>query len=169
MNDTLENFEEMEQAFQDGYESTVSILDALINHGVSVAELKRIPPETVETLYMRGFNLINAGKFAEARDVLLDTCRLSSNVAKYWVALGVSRQHLGEFNDAILAYCRSALIDDDPRTAMRIAECWMQLGETEECLSALQMVKDLSEDDEMGRSLTSAADEIAARLEQSSS
>jgi len=92
-------------------------------------------------------------------------CGLEWNDARYWVALGVVLQNLRDYHRAILSYCRASLIEEDPRTAMRLAECWLRTGDIEECGNALSQVIEWAGDDEAGRCLAAAAKEMLTKLQ----
>ena len=152
---------------QKSTEHWTEVIDALLDGGVSPAQLRGISAEQTECLYLDGLNLIKTGQFLQARQSLSTLCSLEWNQAKYWVALGVAHQNLRDYHKAILAYCRAALIEEDPRTSMRIAECWLRTGDIDECRKAFKSVIEWSDDDEAGRCLSEAAEGMLERLSSS--
>ncbi|MEO1999686.1 MAG: hypothetical protein ABGZ17_30960 [Planctomycetaceae bacterium] len=154
-------------ALQHDIESWNNVMDFLLNKGGTVAEAREISADEVEWIYMNGMNMINTGQFDQALDTLSTLCMLSWNTAKYWVALGFTQQRLGNPDRAIAAYCQAAMLEEDPRTAMRISECWLRLGDKPECISALESVIEWAGDDEVGQALHQAAQEMLEQLRSS--
>ncbi|MEY3176308.1 MAG: hypothetical protein RLZZ436_4222 [Planctomycetota bacterium] len=158
----------MSNSFIDELQSNIdhwtTIMDAMVNRGVSPAQLRGIPTEQLELLYRDGLNLLSTAQFLQAKQSLSVLCSLEWNDARYWVALGVALQNLREYHRAILAYCRASLIEEDPRTAMRVAECWLRVGDVEECRTALNQVIEWADDDDAGRCLSAAAKEMLTKL-----
>lgn len=110
----------------------------------TVAEVRGIAYEDLESLYQVGYTYYNAGKLAESEMVFRLLCSLSHTNAKYWLALGSARQGLKNYKEALLAYGAAALFDmDRPKAHYYAAECNLALGELELAMSGVNSVLEM--------------------------
>jgi type III secretion system low calcium response chaperone LcrH/SycD len=118
-------------------EITEMLVDFLEN-GKTLADVRGMTPEELETVYAMGFNAYNGGRYEQALTSFQFLVYFDHMEKKYWRALGSTLQMMKRFDKAVDAYGFATLLDStDPRTPLQAADCHLALGNREEALSGL--------------------------------
>jgi len=126
----------------------VEALDKAINEeGYILKDFTKITDDEMEALYAVALQEIDAGKFDDAEHRFLLLCRLDHYNGKYWLGLGVCRQMVKRYKDAIAAYSLAGVHDmENPVPGLRAAECYLAIGDLENAMSGAKAAIHWSED-----------------------
>jgi len=104
----------------------------VIGAGGTMADLRGLTGEDIETVYSIGFNLYNQAKYAEAEPMFKFACFYRHLDPRYWMALANCRQMTKDYQAAIDAYGMSYMFDvDDPWPVIQSAMCYLALENKE--------------------------------------
>jgi len=108
----------------------VDILRAMSNGVTTVAKIKGLTKEQVESVYRVGSTYYETGKYEEAEKVFAFLCMLDHINTKYWTAFGATRQAQRKFKEAIDCYAAGSLYNlHAPKPHFYAAQCYLALGE----------------------------------------
>lgn len=112
----------------------------VIGSGGTLAAVRGLTGEEIETIYAIGFNLYNQGKYAMAEPMFQFACLYAHLEPRYWLALGNCRQMAKNHQAAIDAYGMAFIMDvDDPWPTIQAAICYLGLGDKEQAADALSL------------------------------
>jgi type III secretion system low calcium response chaperone LcrH/SycD len=125
----------------------ITVIDAFLNKGLALQDLKGIPDASMEAVYGMAYNLYNGGRFQDAETLFKYLTVLNHWEKKYWMGLGGARQVLGNYQEAIEAYAMATLIDMmNPMPHFQAAICHLGLGNIQEAQVALECVLEVVKD-----------------------
>ena len=111
--------------------------DALFKGG-TIADIKGLSDDELETIYALGYNLYTTGQLKDADTVFRYLVFIDHTNAKYWIALGAVQQLNREFANAVTSYGFASFLDiHNPKPQYHAAECLLALGDKEKAESAL--------------------------------
>ena len=97
-----------------------------------------------EAVYAGAFHLYSRGDTEEAARVFEKLCSEFPKEARFWNGLASSSQESLDYQKALHAWQKSALLDpDNPYLHYHAAECSEALGDREKALSLLAQAKNL--------------------------
>ena len=79
--------------------------------GGTLADLRGLGEQDIETIYSIGFNFYNQAKYAQAEPMFQFACVYSHLERRYWMALGNCRQMAKNYQGAIDAYGFAFMLD----------------------------------------------------------
>jgi type III secretion system low calcium response chaperone LcrH/SycD len=114
----------------------------VIGSGGTLADVRGLSAEEIETIYSIGFNLYNQAKYALAEPMFQFACFYSHLEPRYWMALGNCRQMAKNYQAAIDAYGMGYMIDvDDPWPPIQAAICYLGLSDKGQAADALTLAE----------------------------
>ena len=112
----------------------------VIAGGGTLASMRGLTPDEIETIYAIGFNLYNQGKYATAEPMFQFACLYSHLEPRYWTALGDCRQMAKNYQPAIDSYGMAFMLDvDNPWPTIQAAICYLAVGDKEQAADALSL------------------------------
>lgn len=100
--------------------------------GGTLADLRGLGEQDIETIYSIGFNFYNQAKYAQAEPMFQFACVYSHLERRYWMALGNCRQMSKNYQGAIDAYGFAFMLDaSDPWPGIQTAVCYLAQGNKE--------------------------------------
>jgi len=115
------------------------VIENFTANGRTFRDFTQLTPESMEVIYLVGYNHYNAGKFDEAEKVFRLLATLDHFERKYWKALAAAREGLRKYEEALQAYGYLGVMDlHDPYPPFQAARCFMALGKTAEAESGLR-------------------------------
>lgn len=121
-------------------------LRMLLTQGGTVGEALGITSAECEALYQFGHGFYTQGRYSEAFHVFSSLVTYDHLEARYLMALAASAQMLGRHTDALQHYTMATLLTlDDPAPLIHSAECCLALQQTERAVEALEMARELIE------------------------
>ncbi|MFP3587725.1 SycD/LcrH family type III secretion system chaperone [Paraburkholderia sp. SIMBA_055] len=119
----------MKTLIEHGRAQAVQLVQELLSMGASLSGLQGVDQNDLDQVYAYGYTLFNNGDFEGARRVFYTLARIDHSSFEYWMALGLSLQQLGEHNEALFCFSRSAAIRlSDPRSAYLAGVSYLILG-----------------------------------------
>lgn len=113
------------------------IADAFLNHGVTLASLKKISDEELECLYLVAYGHLSEGRPAEALDDLMLLVTHNPWDERFQFAFGLALQMLGQYEAAGQHYGQALILNaTDAGCALRIGECLEAQGAATEAEEA---------------------------------
>jgi type III secretion system low calcium response chaperone LcrH/SycD len=123
------------------------IEDALAALSLPGRAAKSWSPEEEDTLYAAAYGLYEQGAYARAAEMFTQLVHGSPFTEVYWRGLASSRQMEERYQEALRAWCLTALLaEHDPLPHFHAAECLLSLGDREEALKALHAAEDKAYD-----------------------
>lgn len=108
-------------------------------NGRTYQDLTNLTPQSMEVIYMVGFNQYNAGKYDESEKIFQLLAILNHFDARFWTGLGASREMQKKYEEAVKAYQYLIVLDiSDPVPPLLCAKCYLGAGKTKEASEALQ-------------------------------
>lgn len=118
------------------------VADAMLNQYLTIGQLHGLNEDDFEAVCSLGYNQYNQGKFEEAAKTFSFLTFYNHLEPRYSKALAASLQMLKHYEHAMTTYAMALTLDaTDPEPMLRIAECLIALGRTEEATEALEMVR----------------------------
>ncbi|EIA1342525.1 SycD/LcrH family type III secretion system chaperone VcrH [Vibrio parahaemolyticus] len=118
---------------------------SFLEEGGTLKMLHDVSADTIEHIYVVGYNFFQSGKIEQAAKVFQLLSMLDHYQARFFIGLGAARQELGEYLQAIDAYSYAALVDiNDPRPPFHSAECHLKLEQLTEAESGFYSAKEMS-------------------------
>lgn len=146
--------------------TTDGILDALISHGVTPADLRGITGEELEAVYRLAYDALEGGNVRQAFEQAAFLVGNDPWDRRFHVIAGVCLQQLGQFDAAYRSYTQALAFDaTDAICTYRVGECLLAMGEASDAHSAFEAVVKLSWADPAYASVRDAA---LHQLDQSS-
>lgn len=106
--------------------------------GTSWRETLSIPVSELEWLYRGAKTLFDTGKYVEASDAFTFLSWFDSTQPDFWLALGHSCFHTGEYTRAISAYgVASSSLPQEPWPHIHAAACYEALGDLDQARNCL--------------------------------
>ena len=100
--------------------------------GGTLADLRGLGEQDIETIYSIGFNFYNQAKYEQAEPMFQFACLYSHLERRYWMALGNCRQMLKNYQGAIDSYGFAFMLDPkDPWPCIQTAVCYLAQGNKE--------------------------------------
>lgn len=125
--------------------------------GQTAAQAMGLTRDELEVLYAAGFNQLNAGEFATAREAFTYLCMIDSLEAKNYYCLGMAHQLEGAPEKAAPVFINFLALDaTNPHGYLRYGECLMAQGERSEALDAFRVA--LAEAEKNDRDPAAAAE-----------
>jgi len=101
-----------------------------IEHGKSLQDIIGYSDELMQKLYQSALEVFHSKFYRESADGFLFLTTLNPYVYAYWMGLGMSQQHLEEYEQAILAYeCATSADPDAPQPHFYLAACHFFMNE----------------------------------------
>lgn len=142
------------------------IVDALISHGVTPADLRGITEEELEAVYRLAYGALDSGNVRQAFEHAAFLVCNDPWDPRFHVIAGVCLQQLGQFEAAYRSYTQALAFDaTDAVSTYRVGECLLALGEAADAHSAFEAAVKLSWADPAHTSVREAA---LQQLDQSS-
>lgn len=142
------------------------IVDALIRHGVTPADLRGITEEELEAVYRLAYGALEAGNVRQAFEQASFLVCNDPWDRRFHMMAGVCLQQLAQFDAAYRSYAQALAFDaTDAICTYRIGECLLALGETRDAHAAFEAAVKLSWADPAGILVREAA---LHQLDQSS-
>lgn len=117
---------------------TSDIVVDMLTRGATLGDAHGIDDKDLETIYHLGHGLYGNGRYEEARQVFGFLSLYNHLEHKYALGLGACCQMLKDYEDAVDAYSRAAILDvEDPRAPMHAAQCFLSLKQPDQAESAL--------------------------------
>ena len=114
--------------------------------GSTVAEMRNILPEELESVYSIAYTYYQTGRLEDAEKLFRFLCLFDHTVSKYWLALGAVLQAERKFKDAIRPYACTLMFDrKEVRAAFHLAECQLAIGEHGEAIAALDILDGIAD------------------------
>lgn len=115
------------------------VLEKFGANGRTFRDFTQLTPESMEVIYMIGYNLYNSGKYPEAEKVFRLLAMLNHFEAKYWKGLGAAREGQKRHAEALEAYGYLGMMDiHDPYPPFQAAKCFIALGKVPEAEASLR-------------------------------
>ena len=117
-------------------EEIATTATAMMDGITTLANVKGISREELESIYQIGYSYYETGKFDEAEKIFNFLVLFDHVNNKYWTAFGAARQAKKNFKGAYEAYAAAALYDlHAPKPHLYAAQCAFQLGMLDEAES----------------------------------
>ncbi|QEI06025.1 tetratricopeptide repeat protein [Pigmentiphaga aceris] len=134
---------------QDGVIVDVStpegLVDAFVNHGVTLAALKGVSEAQLEALYTVAHGHLSEGRVDEALDDLLLLVTNNPWDRRFQFAFALALQMSGQYKEAGEHYSQALLLDaTDAACVMRMGECLEATGNATEAEDAFRACIQLS-------------------------
>ena len=108
-------------------------------NGRTYQDFTQLTEESMEVIYMAGYNQYNAGRYQDAEKIFQLLSVLNHFENKYWMALGASREMQKKYEEALKAYTYLGLQDlHAPVAPFHAAKCFIAIGKVAEAESALR-------------------------------
>lgn len=138
-------------------------------NGRTFQDFTNLSPQSMEVMYMVGFNSYNAGKYENAERVFQFLAYLNHFERKYWKGLAASRENQGKYKEALEAYGYMGMLDvEDPFPPFQAGKCLLASKRTEEAKTALRAAAYNSTNKPEHSGLKQEAEHLLAALEKSS-
>jgi type III secretion system low calcium response chaperone LcrH/SycD len=112
----------------------------LLANGGTLADLRGLGPQDIETIYSIGFNFYNQAKYEQAEPMFQFACVYSHLEPRYWMALGNCRQMMKNYKGAVDAYGFAFMLDNkDPWPTIQTAICYLAQGNKELAADSLTL------------------------------
>lgn len=122
-------------------ERTRSIVENM-QKGLTLGAAMGLSPEHIEAILTRGKQFVEAERFEAARDVLLRVVQLDPLEARAPYLMGVTYQMEGDLAKAAHFYMHFLALDaTNSNGYMRLGECLMAAGETQNARDALRSAR----------------------------
>ncbi|MEO1524985.1 MAG: tetratricopeptide repeat protein, partial [Planctomycetota bacterium] len=122
-------------------------IEELLLAGDGLRTVAGLSGQQVETLYSYGHQFYEQSKYEEAELFFSTACFMDHKNDDYWMALGAARQAAGWYEEALTAYQQVAECDEiHPMFAIRVAECFLAMGELENAVQAVYYAVDLADE-----------------------
>ncbi|TDU70717.1 type III secretion system low calcium response chaperone LcrH/SycD [Prosthecobacter fusiformis] len=107
-------------------------------NGRTYQDFTNLTPQSMEVIYMVGYNQYNAGKYDEAERIFQLLSVLNHFERRYWTGLAASRELQKKYDLAIKAYGYLAMLDmEDPLPPLMMAKCFLAAGKVADAEGAL--------------------------------
>ncbi|MBQ9536460.1 MAG: hypothetical protein IJU79_01570 [Desulfovibrionaceae bacterium] len=105
--------------------ATVQALYEQAKHGATMAEMFKIPQESLDAGYVLACSLFTSGKIHDAEIMFRALCQYDERQPKNWLGLGCCFEKQGGYEEAIFCYAHSADLDTspNPKTLFLLAQC----------------------------------------------
>ena len=141
------------------------VVDAMLNHAVTLGAAKRLDADGVEALYAHAYGLLADGRADDALEDLLLLVTHEPWDARFQFAYGLALQLLGQWEAAARHYGQAILLDaTDAGCVLRIAECLEAQGALAEAADALRSCIALSWLDAQWHLVRAHAESALARV-----
>ena len=121
------------------------IVDALLNHGVTPADLRGITGDELEAVYRLAYAALDAGEVREAFEHASFLVCNDPWDRRFHVIAGVCLQQLGQLEAAYRSYTQALAFDaTDATCTYRVGECLLAMGEAAGARSAFEAAVKLS-------------------------
>lgn len=121
------------------------ILDALISHGVTPADLRGISGEELEAVYRQAYGALEAGHLGQAFEQAAFLVCNDPWDRRFHLMAGVCLQQLGQFEAAYRSYTQALAFDaTDAICTYRVGECLLAMDEESAAHSAFEAAVKLS-------------------------
>lgn len=118
-----------------------------IMNGKTIGELKGLSSEDMEVVYNVAYNTYASENYEEAHKIFKFLCYFDHLEKKHWLGLGVCRQMLKLYEQAVEAYTYAMLLDsNDPQPPLLAADCHIALGNRDAAISGLTAALEWSGD-----------------------
>lgn len=108
-------------------------------NGRTYQDFTNLSPQSMEVIYMVGYNQYNAGKYDESEKIFQLLSILNHFDVRFWTGLGASREMLKKYDEAVKAYSYLAVLDmRDPLPPLLSAKCFLAAGKLKDAENALQ-------------------------------
>lgn len=117
-----------------------------LSKGVTPQEILGFKDETLNKFYAAARKLFQDKRYTDAADAFLFLVTINSYHYDYWLGLGASTQHLGEYEEAIDAYEMAAICQlESPEPYFHLAKCLFAMHDRESALQAIDLAIEYSE------------------------
>ncbi len=126
-------------------ETAQGLADAFLHHGVTLASIKGLDEDDLESLYAAAWQHLAEGRAHDAVDDLLLLATHDPWEPRFQFAYGLALQLLGQYEAAAQHYAQALLMDaTHAGCLLRIGECLEQLGHAAQAEEALRACIQLS-------------------------
>ncbi|MFZ4791734.1 MAG: SycD/LcrH family type III secretion system chaperone [Candidatus Competibacteraceae bacterium] len=145
------------------------VVNFLMN-GKTIGELKGLTSEDMDAVYNVAYNAYASENYEEAHKIFKFLCYFDHLEKKHWLGLGVCRQMLKLYEQAIEAYTYAMLLDsNDPQPPLLAADCHIALGNRDAAISGLTAALEWSGDRSEYQSIRERATALLEVLNASAS
>ncbi len=121
------------------------IVDALVSHGVTPADLRGITGEELEAVYRLAYACLEVGHVRQAFEHASFLVCNEPWDRRFHVIAGACLQQLGQFEAAYRSYTQALAFDaSDAAITFRVGECLLAMGEAADAHSAFEAAVTLS-------------------------
>ncbi|MBB5037710.1 SycD/LcrH family type III secretion system chaperone [Prosthecobacter dejongeii] len=107
-------------------------------NGRTYQDFTNLTPQSMEVIYMVGYNQYNAGKYDEAERIFQLLSILNHFDRRFWTGLGACREQQKKYEEAIKAYGFLTMLDmEDPQPPLLMAKCYIAQGKVSDAEGAL--------------------------------
>lgn len=107
-------------------------------NGRTYQDFTQLTPQSMEVIYMIGYNQYNAAKYDEAERIFQLLAMLNHFDRRHWTGLAASRELQKKYDEAIKAYGYLAMLDlEDPLPPLMMAKCFLGAGKVKDAEGAL--------------------------------
>lgn len=116
-------------------------------NGRQLAQILKIPPESLAAMYQHALSLFKQEKYVESLEAFLFLNFLDQDNHDIWLGLGMALQMCKKYEPAIVAYELAAIHDSEsPVPFFYLAKCFFAIHDHEAALDAIEIAIQLSED-----------------------
>jgi len=109
--------------------------------GKTVADMKNISEDELESLYTVGHTFYSQGKFDKAVNIFRFLVMYNHLEVRYFIALGGTLQMLGDYEGALNAYGQAHMMNpEEPSILMHISACFLAVNDLVNAESSLNAV-----------------------------
>ena len=138
---------DLESINEKDFVQTFENVSDVMMRGKSIAEIKNISDDELESLYAIGHTFYSQGKFDKAVNIFRFLVMYNHFEVRYFIALGGALQMLGDYEGALNAYGQAhTMSPEDPCILMHISACFLAVNDLENAQSSLQAILFITEE-----------------------
>ena len=128
----------------------------ILSGETTLAELRGFKAEHLAAIYEIGRSLYDTHQYSKAEDIFKLLCLYDPWQKNHWFGLAASRQMMGLYEEAILAYHLAFAMDEkDPQISLHLAECYLRIGDKKSAKRWAKKTLELTKDRELNRKANS--------------
>ena len=117
--------------------------------------------------YAKAYNLLDSGDHIQAAQAFSFLTMVNPYNYDYWMGLGVAKQELKSFEEAIVSFTTAeAIAPENPIPHIQLAQCFAALEAKEEALNQLNQALDLSKKNPELKKFESLAKDLLQELQK---
>lgn len=144
-------------------------IEDVVLHGKPIWQVCGWNPEQIEGLYSIGYHYFESGAYEEALKVFKPLVLLDSADSRNWLALGATRQMLGQYESAIESFAPAAVLEpENPKPFFNALECHVALKNYDKAKEAAHYIIAIASDKREHAALIARVKVILGALEAKS-